>query len=275
MNTIFHIEGRGSEYIFHFMIYMIGGFRYILNKTRPVYMHNYHGNGFEHNVQNRDISLTFPINIYIQNYNKNNLNDEILSELSDKFKLITDLTPYLNDKSYQIINNYGEANEPNTKDETHIFLRNLFLKEIYTYDNHKFIYITRNNSELLPGNNLIKTRHILNEIELFKELKKLNFKFIQLEEYNFKQKIKLFNTSSIIISPHSGALTFSLFANKNTDIIEICHEKFGEQYKGICKSLKLKWQRYSNLLNYDSNLNMNINILPLINIVNTCINNKI
>jgi len=276
MTTIFHIENRGSNYIGHFIIFMIGGLRHIINKTFDRdKQENHHGGSFEHNVFNKNIDLQYPIKIYIQGYNheENLLNNEILCAIKDKFELIHDLTPYLNDNNCQIINNHGEPNEPNTSKEVHHFLRSMFLIQNYPYDNTKYIYISRNNSHLLIGNksdNNVKRRQILNETELINKLTILNFKIIQLEDYNFQQKIELFNTSSIILSPQGGCLTFSLFANENTNIIEICPLKpkqYCNQYKQMCESLNLKWERYSNILNIDSFDNMTVNVGPLYRIL--------
>jgi len=274
-NTIYHIENRGSEYIGHFMIYMIGGLRHIINNTLvDTYSGNGHGNLYEHNVKNRNPTNDYPINIYIQNYdNKNTLNNEILYELRHKFNIISDITPYLNDESYQILNSYGEPNEPNTHPDSYVFVRDLFLTMSYTYNPMKYIYITRKNSHLLNGNkndNNIKRRQIINEEELFKELSTLNFEFVQLEKYSFVEKIKLFNTSAIILSPQSGALTCSLFANKKTKIIEICPKnptQYCDQYKEMCNALQIKWERYSDITHKDKHDNMKINIKPLLNIL--------
>ena len=44
-------------------------------------------------------------------------------------------------------------------------------------------------------------------------LQKHNFEYIQLEDFSLSNKIKIFMESEIIVSSHSGSLTFTLFAN--------------------------------------------------------------
>lgn len=111
---------------------------------------------------------------------------------------------------------------------------------------------------------VILKRYILNENEFFESLKKFNFELIQLEDYSTQDKIKIFMESELIISSHSGSLTFSLFADKKTNIIEILNKgTLGgfphDHYSNICKILNLNYNRYSNI-NEDCNGNFNINV---------------
>jgi capsular polysaccharide biosynthesis protein len=94
-------------------------------------------------------------------------------------------------------------------------------------------------------------------------LRKYNFDFIQLEEYNTNEKIKLFMESEVIVSSHSGSLTFTLFADKNAKIIEILNQGTRgfphHHYISICNTLNLRYNRYSHI-NEDVNGNFNINV---------------
>ena len=76
-------------------------------------------------------------------------------------------------------------------------------------------------------------------------------------------KIKLFMKSEIILSTHSGALTFTLFANKNAKIIEILNKGTDgfdhSQYINIAKYIVLNYNRYSNI-SEDNNGNFEINV---------------
>ena len=49
-------------------------------------------------------------------------------------------------------------------------------------------------------------------------LSKYNFEFIQLEDYNTNDKIKLFMESEVILSTHGSQFTFTLFTNKDSKL---------------------------------------------------------
>ena len=78
----------------------------------------------------------------------------------------------------------------------------------------KRIYITRSDA---------KSKKIINEIELIKELKKYGFKIYKLSSMNFIKKIKLFYQAEIIVGSHGAGLLHSLFS-KNCKIIELFSE---------------------------------------------------
>ena len=102
----------------------------------------------------------------------------------------------------------------------------------------------------------------MNEDTLILMLQKYNFEYIHLENYNMYEKIKLFMESEIIISPHSSALTLTLFSNKNTKIIELLNRGQGvnhSQMIEISQILGLKFNRYTNIYE-DSNGNFTINV---------------
>ena len=94
-------------------------------------------------------------------------------------------------------------------------------------------------------------------------LRKYNFDFIQLEDYNMNGKIKLFMESEVIMSSHSGSLTLTLFADKNAKVIEILNQGISgcahHHYTAICNTLNLNYNRYSRI-NEGVNGNFNINV---------------
>ncbi len=92
-------------------------------------------------------------------------------------------------------------------------------------------------------------------------LNKYNFEYIQLEDLNTFEKIKLFMESETILSSNSSALTLSLFVSSETKIIEISNpnNKGTDHYKNICNTLSLNYNRYSNI-DEDVNGNFNINV---------------
>jgi capsular polysaccharide biosynthesis protein len=96
---------------------------------------------------------------------------------------------------------------------------------------------------------------MINEEEVYNKLKKYNFEYIQLEDYNMYEKIKLFMESEVILSSNSGALTLLLFANIKTKIIEIINTgENTKHYYDISTILGLNYNRYSNI-NEDDNVN--------------------
>ena len=120
----------------------------------------------------------------------------------------------------------------------------------------KRIFITRKNSESQHGG--VLKRCILNENEMSEKiLSKYNIEYIQLENYNTYDKIKLFMESETIISPNSSALSLILFCNKNTKTIEISNNHGSNHYKNIASHLELSYNRFSDI-HEDSYGNFNI-----------------
>ena len=143
------------------------------------------------------------------------------------------------------------------------FLRELFLEKVnFKLIKGKRIYITRRYSE--KQHNGIFKRIMLNEDEFIKKiLEKYNIEFIQLEDFNMFEKIKLFMESELIISPHSGCLTLLTFSNINCKVIEIINNGSNgfntKYYMYISSLLNLNYNRYSNISeDDDGNFNFNI-----------------
>lgn len=274
---IFQIEDRGYMLIYHWMVYILSGFRHIIN-GRPTY--RIEDSEFKILYHSYIPNITYPIKIYIpfMKDKYENYHLESLMLISDKFELVTDLRNY---QDYKIITNYGEPllsleknlDVPNhVEPDAHKFIRELFFKNEYEFNPKKFIFLLRHVTKESALDGIVR-RRIINEEEIIKILKPLNFEFIDLVHLNFEEKIKLFNTSKIIISPQSGGLVFSLFANKKTNIIEICPTnsyQYLDQYKDICTSLNINFFRYQNFIYQDYHSNMIVdtsNLLEIINII--------
>jgi hypothetical protein len=260
--TIFYLEGRGGMYLYHFFVYNLGGLLHILNKKYNIFTPN---TSVLLEDKSKIVSLptteiNFPIKIYMKDVLS--FQREAFEIINDKFELVEDLNKI---SDYEIVSIYGETCQKNPYSDNpqfiFPFLRDLF-HEKYNYKliKGKRIFITRKNSE--SQHNGILKRYILNENKFINMLNKYNFEIIQLEDYIVKCKIKLFMESEIIVSSHSGSLTFLMFANKNTKIIEILnkgiHGCSHDHYANICNVLGLNYNRYSNI-NEDSNGNFNIN----------------
>lgn len=273
---IFNMEGRGGSYIFHWYIYMLGGLRNIPTNPTGIISSSCIPNTWEQNIEKyKDIlnNLTKPY--YITCINIDNLEQhqkESLNLISKDFIFIHKNEISIDDV---IFNHYGEeidyfCNDTNrnytVNPKAYNFLRNLFLKNINVTNNthkNKKYFISRNKSHLLEGNAGIKRRQIVNEAEVIdKFIKKYNFEIINLEDYNTEEKILIFNQADTIISPNSGALTFTLFAGPNTKIIELNvanPHQTKDQYSSQCIYLGIPYYFYETQKE-DSLDNMSINV---------------
>jgi hypothetical protein len=199
--------------------------------------------------------------IPIEKYAK--VNFEILDSLkkSGKFNILTSL------KDIDINNITVELHKTDsiyTNSDTCNFLKDIF-KHVYPdeiINNNQYIYITRKNSELL-FNHCKKTRQMNNENDLIPFLNSENVKIIQLEDYPFEEKIKLFKSSKIIIAPHGSSLLFSIFCNLTTKIVEIYSnpdQNMWLHYKIIAENINLPFYRFINTYNVDNDYNFDIDI---------------
>lgn len=276
---IYNIENRGSAFIYHWFIFMIAGLRHIRDKN-PTFGTDGIGR-LERNIQfyNKDID-TPPYKIYIStdyngmfSYPKNDYQSQTIELLKDDFIFIDKCE--INEGDI-IINNYGEPlyfidgddihneyvsklNDKNSliykPKDAYLFLRELGNKikitedDINKYKNKKF-YLSRSKSHLLDGNRSsgqIKRRQIVNEIDFQNELEKYDIDFIFLEDYTIEEKIKIFKLSSLIISPNSGGLIFSLYSNESTNIVELNVEypnQISKQYYDICQSFNIPYTKF-------------------------------
>jgi capsular polysaccharide biosynthesis protein len=100
---------------------------------------------------------------------------------------------------------------------------------------------------------------IINEDCVKKVLDVFGFEYIYLEKCSLEEKIEIFQTSGIILSPHSGGLTMATFTNRQTKIIQIMSNNFYEDhYTILCDVLGIRNYKFSNLTNVDEHYNMNV-----------------
>jgi hypothetical protein len=259
--TIFFLEGRGGSFLYHFIIYNLGGLYHILNSE-----YNIRGaDSVKWNNNNIvDIPtniITFPIKIFMNDILP--FQREAFEIIKDKFVLIEDLS---NIENYEIISIYGTVINLATSEIMNkniiYFLRALFLEKInYPLIPKKNIFISRSQNISIHSHNKLK-RCLLNIDEFTQLLNKYNFDIIKLEEYNFHDKIKLFMSSDLIISTNGSQLTPLLFSNSNSKIIEIVNNGDGNAvdiYKSIANMFHLNYNRYSNICE-DSDGNFTLNI---------------
>ena len=255
--TIFYLEGRGGMYLYHFIVFNLGGLYHILNKNYCMSDHNDSVllDDLSKVVRVPSTEISFPIKIYMKDILP--FQRQLFHIIKDKFELIDDLSTI---EDYEIVSIYG-TNTYIPVDIFH-FIRNLIYEKMdYKMIPGKRIFITRKNSETQHDGTL--KRCIQNEKEVIPMLNKYNFEYIQLENYNTHEKIKLFMESETILSSHSSALTFVLFANEKAKIIEILDKGImGEvncHYIDICKTINLNYNRYTSI-NEDFNGNFNLHV---------------
>ena len=270
--VIFHIENRGAPYIFHWFIYMIAGLRHL--KTGGSVGNDGSGK-FEKNKNLFDInSLKPPYNLYFSTDLTGIFSLGMTNYQIETFELLKDEYNIINKNDIReddiVLNNYGEYitnTEYHIPKEGYEFLRNFENKIIITPDDivkyRKNFYVCRSKSHLLEGNQTdsgIKRRQIVNEYELTEELQKNNIEILFLEDLSLIEKIKLFKIANTIISPNSGALTFTLFSS-TTKIVELNVQnpvQISRQYEDQCKCFNIPYYKYV-CDKVDGNDNMKIN----------------
>lgn len=238
---VYELENRCHYGLYHWFLLMLAGLRHLESDEKPI--------------------------IYMPWYSDSGYQNDSLKYFEDKFTFITSL-----DISGAIIAKFH--GEPLIKADTldtgaYKYIRSIFLKgKQFQYNPKRFVYTTRKNCDKLLTNDGILKKVILNEDEVCKVLSKYGFEYVQLEEYSLEKKIELFQTSAIIISPNSGALSMATFANSNTKIVEIITDPYlldRDHYNVLCKALHLKYYKFSKIDTYDSHFNMVVNCEALDN----------
>lgn len=285
--TIFYIENRGKDWIFHWFIYMISGLRYInLNTSRNGQGCQW-GSLWAPNVnQGKEKNLEFyepeklkkPFYICFKDVKTfSDYQSQTLDLLKDEFIVINESEILEEDI---VVFNYGEKilnNPHHISFDGYFYLKNLFLSKIENdKSNHKNkkYYLSRSKSHLLDGNkndSYAKRRQVVNEVELSFRLKDINIETIFLEDFNLKEKIDIFSNADLIISPNSGGLVFTLFSTQKTNIVEINVEnphQISHQYKDQCLALNIPYHHFI-CEKIDGNDNMKINIDEFITFLDT------
>lgn len=243
----YKIEEAGKDFIYHWFVYMVGALK--------------------------QIDLSEKVNICFDAENYTAYQKETFQILSDLIEVVPNdgesiLIPSI--KPINITNNSGQFHVDPT---TYSFLRDLFLSRVSGFDTSEYenIYICRSKSHLCEGNkrdNNIKRRHILNENELVEDLEQLGFKAIYFEDYTVAEKIQIFNNAKCVVAPQSGGMVFSLFASKDTNIIEIYPpnpHQYCDQYIDICRVLGIPFNRYTDVTKMDQYDNMVISSKEFVN----------
>jgi len=229
--TVYFLADRGNFVFFHWFTYVIAGLYDFSHLPKPIKFHTNITQAF----QRETLELLKPDYEFVENID-----------------------------GYNVIHHEGAViiDRCNVAPPYYHFVRNqILVKNNLEYKGTPFrrIYISRSRAHLLSHHGGDKKRHMIDEHIIIDKLKSIGFESIYLEDYNLFEKIKLFQESSVIISPNGGALTVCYFANKNSTIIHIEPTDIPDtQYSTICKTLSIPMISYGDIrcIDADGNTNM-------------------
>ena len=137
-----------------------------------------------------------------------------------------------------------------------LWLRNSFLKYRSKKNFFPKIYIDRSDST----SNLSSLRKIINEDNVKSLLKKYNFKFVKLSEFNIRDQIQIFNKATVIVGNHGAGFTNLLFSKKKTKVIEFRNPYTSDAIKNMCYQLDLIYFKMSCKIIGENTKDQNSNI---------------
>lgn len=133
-----------------------------------------------------------------------------------------------------------------TEPQAHIFLRELFERALArmpggapAFNASEMVYITRTGRPY---------RTILNEDSFLADFAAMGIRCIKLEDLALVDKLRLFASARLIISPQSAGLTFLAAANRRALVVEI-FQGIDEMnhYKYMAHDLRIPFRRFSGL----------------------------
>lgn len=206
----------------YFFIYNFDNYYHFIYDTLP-YLYNYFE--LKKNIPNLKLLINYP--------NKNDtfykFNIDVFNLLKLNYIVHNDTNKY--DRVY-LSNSLTHGGLSNQPPNINIFsIYNTILKSITTnFKTYEYIYISRRTWTRPKSNNIgtdyTNRRKMINEDQLVNELEKLGFIEIFAEDYNFDEKIILFNKAKVIIGPIGGGMCNLLFSPKETRTICIVSPYF-------------------------------------------------
>ena len=138
------------------------------------------------------------------------------------------------------------------------FIKNKFINKKKTKTLGNKIFIDRSDSKFLHSkliNNSFVKNYLLNK----------GFKIVKLSNLSFKNQIKLFYNSKVIVAPHGAGLANLIFCRKNTKVVEIKPSNHPNKvYETICRinNLNYKLIKLPQIKNKSSgDMSLEINLL--------------
>lgn len=112
------------------------------------------------------------------------------------------------------------------------------------YPSKKNYYISRKGA---------KSRRVLNEEDYVDQIKDLGFDIVTLEQFSWKEQLKIFSSAKSIMGPHGAGLTNMIFLKSPSTVLEIrTPANITECYYILAKQLNFTFQRLEANLHGDS-----------------------
>jgi len=239
----YKIQAAGGDFIYHWFVLMLGALK--------------------------DIDPSSKINVCFDNEDFISYQKETLEILSDVINVVPNTCDWTLIESVKQVDGIVDPG-------IYTFLRELFLSRIENdFDTAEYnkIYIRRDKSHLCEGNladNSARRRQIINEQELVDKLSEFGIKSIYFEDYTVTQKIQIFKDASLVVAPQSGGLIFTLFAQQNTDVVEIYPpnpHQYCDHYINICNALEIPFRRFRDVNKVDYYDNMIVDSEQLVSFI--------
>jgi capsular polysaccharide biosynthesis protein len=93
-----------------------------------------------------------------------------------------------------------------------------------------------------------------------------------MEDYTFCEQIDIFTNSKLIVAPHGAGLVYSIFCNKDSHVIEIIppnNEPNLDCFINIYNSINISYSKFTDMISFDKNYNMIVDIPKLVDLINT------
>ena len=247
---IYKIEEAGKTWIFHWIVLMLGALK--------------------------DIDISQRVDVCFDREDFNSYQKESFEILSDVINVVPNTCDWVLLPSVKPLDFSNNSGRPLVDYGVYYFLRELFLTRVNNnFDTTEYdkIYICRGRSHLCEGNredNNARRRQIVNENEVVESLEDIGIKPIFFEDYTMSEKIQIMNNASLVVAPQSGGLTFSLFANHNTDIVEIYPpnpHQYCDQYIDVCRALNIPFRRFTDVAKLDMYDNMVVDSRKLVEFI--------
>ena len=246
----YKIEEAGKTFMFHWVVLMLGALK--------------------------QVDLSSKIDVCFDREDFNEYQKESFELLSDVINVVPNTCQWTLLPSIKPVDFQNGSGRPCVEHDTYHFLRDLFLSRVgndFDTSEYNKIYICRSKSHLCEGNredNSARRRQIVNEGEVVESLEEIGIKPIFFEDYTMSQKIQIMRDASLVVAPQSGGLTFTLFANKDADIVEIYPpnpHQYCDQYIDVCRALGIPFRRFRDVAKLDNYDNMVVNSTTLANFI--------
>jgi len=130
--------------------------------------------------------------------------------------------------------------------QAHFFLRGLFARALArapggapAFNASELVYVTRAGRP---------QRAVLNEEAFLPALAALGVRRVQLEDLSFAEKLRLFASARLVVSPQSAGLTFLAAADRRALVVEIFQEVDAmNHYRYMADDLAVPFRRFSAL----------------------------